>query len=112
MLVLSVVAFGQNFRGTYTLTSGNTKLTLVLNQDSGGQVIGTLTSTTGALFQLAGKVEEDVVMGTCQGQAGTSNFEASFEGSLLILTLIEVSATGEATSRSLEFVRSDNHGRG
>lgn len=105
-LVLSSAAFGQNFRGTYTLTSGTTKLTLVLNQASGGQVTGTLTSTTGAVFQLAGKVEEDVVMGTCKGQAGTSQFEASFEGSQLILTLIETGPTGEVTSRSLEFIRS------
>ena len=106
ILVLATAGFGQNFRGTYTLTSGTTKLTLVLNQGSGGQVTGTLTSTTGAVFQLAGKVEEDVVMGTCQGQAGTSQFEASFEGSQLILTLIETSPAGEVTSRSLEFVRS------
>ena len=106
VFVLTGAAFSQNFRGTYTLTSGTTKLTLALNQDSGGQVTGTLTSTTGAVFQLAGKVEEDVVMGTCQGQAGTSQFEASFEGSQLILTLIETSPTGEVTSRSLEFVRS------
>ena len=106
IVVLAGAAFGQNYKGTYTLTSGVTKLTLVLNQEGGGQVTGTLTSTTGAVFKLAGKVEEDVVMGTCQGQAGTSQFEASFEGSQLILTLIETGPTGEVTSRSLEFVRS------
>jgi len=106
ILFLAAAAFGQNFRGTYTLTSGTTKLTLVLNQEGGGQVTGTLTSTTGAVFKLAGKVEEDVVMGTCQGQAGTSQFEASFDGAQLILTLIETGATGEVTSRSLEFARS------
>jgi len=98
-------SFGQNYRGTWTMTSGTTKLTLVLNQGAGGQVTGSLSSSTGAVFQLNGRVEEGAVMGTCQGQAGNSQFEASFEGSLLILTLIEVGATGEVTSRSLEFAR-------
>jgi hypothetical protein len=110
ILLIGAVAFGQNFKGTYTMTSGTTKLTLVLNQSAGGQVTGTLTSTTGAVFKLAGKIEEDIVMGTCQGQAGTSQFEASFEGSELILTLIETSPMGEVTSRSLEFIRSAGSG--
>jgi hypothetical protein len=103
---LAGAAFGQNFKGTYTMTSGTTKLTLVLNQAAGGQVTGTLSSSTGAVFQLNGKIEEDVAMGTCQGQAGTSQFEASFEGSLLIFTLMETGPSGEVTSRSLEFTRS------
>ena len=110
LILAAAAAFGQNFKGTYTLTSGTTKLTLVLNQDGGGQVTGTLTSTTGAVFKLAGKIEEDIAMGTCQGQAGTSQFEASFEGTELILTLIETGPTGEVTSRSLEFVRSAGSG--
>ena len=106
IVVLAGAAFGQNFKGTYTMTSGTTKLTLALNQGAGGLVTGTLSSSTGAVFQLNGKLEEDIVTGTCQGKAGSSQFEASFEGSQLILTLIETGPTGEVTSRSLEFVRS------
>jgi hypothetical protein len=98
-------AFGQNFKGTYTMTSGATKLTLVLNPGGRGQVTGTLSSSTGAVFQLNGKIVDDIVTGTCQGQAGTSQFEASFEGSLLIFTLMETSPSGEVTSRSLDFTR-------
>jgi hypothetical protein len=105
LLIVAAAAFGQNFKGTYTMTAGTTKLTLVLNQGAGGQVTGTLSSSTGAVFRLSGKIEEDVAMGTCQGQAGTSQFEASFEGSLLIFTLMEVGTNGETTSRSLEFTR-------
>jgi hypothetical protein len=105
LIVLAAAAFGQNFKGTYTMTSGTTKLTLVLNQGAGGQITGTLSSSTGAVFQLNGKIEEDIAMGTCQGQAGTSPFEASFEGALLIFTLMETSPSGEVTSRSLEFAR-------
>lgn len=105
IIAFSAASFAQNFKGTYTMTSGTTKLTLVLNQAAGGQVTGTLSSSTGAVFQLNGKIEEDIAMGTCQGQAGTSQFEASFEGSLLIFTLMETSPSGEVNSRSLEFSR-------
>jgi hypothetical protein len=104
-IILAAAAFGQNFSGTFTLTSGTTKLTLVLNQGAAGQVTGSLTSSTGATFKLNGKLEEDIVIGTCQGQAGTSQFEASFEGALLIFTLMETGQSGEVTSRSLEFSR-------
>jgi len=105
LAVLAGGAFGQSYRGTWTMTSGMTKLTLVLNQSTEGEVTGTLSSSTGAVFQMSGRIEEDVVMGTCQGQEGSSEFEASFEGSLLILTLIETGTSGEVTSRSLEFAR-------
>jgi len=107
---LAAAAYGQNFKGTYTMTAGTTKLTLVLNQGAGGQITGTLSSSTGATFQLSGKIEEDIAMGTCQGQAGTSQFEASFEGALLIFTLMETGPSGEVNSRSLEFTRAGGGG--
>ncbi len=103
--VFAGTVFGQGYRGTWTLNSGTTRLTLVLNQGAAGQVTGTLSSSTGAVFQLDGRTEEGIVTGTCQGQAGSSQFEASLEGAFLILTLIETGATGEVTSRSLEFAR-------
>src|SRR5512137_1660521 len=108
--VLASAAFGQNFKGTYTMTSGSAKLTLVLDQGAGGQVTGTLSSSTGATFKLNGKIEEDIAVGTCQGKAGTSQFEASFEGSLLIFTLMETGPGGEVTSRSIEFTRAAGGG--
>jgi hypothetical protein len=110
IIAFAGIALGQNFKGTYTMTAGTTKLTLVLNQGAGGQITGTLSSSTGATFQLSGKLEEDIALGTCQGQAGTSQFEASFEGSLLIFTLMETGPSGEVTSRSLEFARSSGGG--
>jgi hypothetical protein len=99
-------AFGQNFRGTYVLTSGGVTLTLVFDQDSAGRVSGTLSSTTGTRFRLEGTVEEGVASGTCAGDSAQSFFEAEFEGSKLILTLTEVNGSGAGTSRSLEFARS------
>ncbi len=103
--VVAATAFGQNYQGTWTMTAGTTKLTLALNLGAARQVTGTLSSSTGAFFQLNGQVKEGILTGTCQGQAGSSQFEASFDGSLLILTLIEADATGKVTSRSLEFTR-------
>jgi hypothetical protein len=105
VVICAVAAFGQSYQGTWTMISGTTKLTLVLKQGAAEQVTGSLSSSTGAVFQLNGQVKEGIVMGTCQGQAGSSQFEASFEGSILILTLVEVGATGEVTSRSLQFTR-------
>ncbi len=112
LAVLVATAYGQNFKGTYTLMSGTAKLTLVLDQGSGGQVTGTLSSSTGATFQLKGSIQDDIVAGTCQGQAGTSQFEAAFEGSLLIFTLMETSPDGQVNSRSLEFKRAGGGGAG
>jgi len=108
LLALCLVssAFGQNFRGTYVLTSGGVTLTLVLDQNSAGQVTGTLSSTKGTRFRLEGTIEEGVATGTCSGESAQSFFESEFEGSKLILTLTEVSGSGEGSSRSLEFVRS------
>ncbi len=103
--IFAGAAFGQNYWGTWTMTSGATKLTLVMNRSSSGQVTGTLSSNTGAVFQLNGSINDGVLTGTCQGKAGSSQFEASLEGSRLILTLIESGATGAVTSRSLEFTR-------
>jgi hypothetical protein len=99
------LVFGQNQWGTWTLTAGTTKLTLVLNQGTSGQVTGTLTSTTGTRFDLNGNVQESVITGTCKGQAGNSQFKSFLQGSDLIFTLIETDANGQGTARSLRFVR-------
>ncbi len=104
-LLLAGAVFGQNFRGTYKMTSGNVTLTLVLDQDASGRISGTLSSTKGTQFRLEGTIEEGIATGTCGEEAGQSFFEAEFEGSKLIFTLTEVNAGGGGNSRSLEFVR-------
>ncbi|MBP1595658.1 MAG: hypothetical protein H6Q05_1035 [Acidobacteria bacterium] len=98
--------FGQNYRGTYTMTSGDVTLTLTLDQDAAGRITGSLASTKGTRFRLEGVITEGVAQGTCAGDAGQSYFEAEFEESKLIFTLVEISAGGEGSSRSLEFTRS------
>ncbi len=102
--------FSQNYRGTYTMTSGNVTLTLTLDQDAAGRITGSLTSTKGTRFRIEGTVTEGVAQGTCAGDAGQSYFEAEFEENMLIFTLVEVSANGEGASRSLEFTRAKGAG--
>jgi hypothetical protein len=98
-------AFGQSYRGQYTMTSGAVTLTLTLDQDASGRITGTLSSTKGTSLRLEGEIREGTATGTCTGDAGQSYFEAEFEGSKLIFTLVEINAGGEGSSRSLEFAR-------
>ena len=104
-LVAVTPAIAQSYRGTFTMTSGGVTLTLTLNQDASGHITGTLSSTKGTSFRLEGTVTEGIATGSCTGDAGQSYFEAEFEGSKLIFTLVEVDARGEGASRSLEFSR-------
>jgi hypothetical protein len=93
ILILPAFAFGQgqqstNLSGTYILASGQTTLKLVLNQ-SGNSLSGSLTSTTGAGYQLQGQVMEGVGTGKCNGDGTSVFFEAYASGNELTLGLIE-----------------------
>lgn len=109
-MIVATSAFGQNYRGTYAMTSGGVTLTLVLEQDAAGRITGSLSSTKGTRFRLEGKIEEEIATGTCSGPSGESYFEAEFEDGKLIFTTVEVGAAGEGSSRSLEFVRTSGSG--
>jgi hypothetical protein len=93
ILVLPELTFGQgqqstNISGTYILASGQTTLTLVLNQ-TGSSLSGSLNSTTGAGYQLQGQVMEGVGTGVCKGPGSSVFFEAYASGNELTLGLIE-----------------------
>lgn len=93
ILIFPAFAFGQgqqstNLSGTYILSSGQTTLKLVLNQ-SGNSLSGSLTSTTGAGYQLQGQVMEGVGTGKCNGDGTSVFFEAYASGNELTLGLIE-----------------------
>ena len=74
--------------GTYILASGQTTLTLVLNQTA-SSISGSLTSTTGAGYQLQGQVAQGVGTGVCRGDGSSVFFEAYASGNELTLGLIE-----------------------
>jgi len=78
--------------GNYILESQGVTLRLTLNQDPDGNLSGTLSSSTGAQFQVEGMVEEGVGVGMCYGEEGGLFFEASPEGEQLAFALIEPDA--------------------
>lgn len=88
MVFLSAAYAQQNLSGTYTMTADQTTLTLTLTQ-SGITLTGTLTSSTGANFQLEGEVMEEAGAGKCSGGGSSVFFEAYLEGNDLTLGLIE-----------------------
>jgi hypothetical protein len=78
----------QNLTGTFIMISDQTTLTLTLNQ-SGNILTGSLTSTSGANFQLQGEVMEGAGAGVCSGGGSSVFFEIYLEGNDLTLGLIE-----------------------
>ena len=82
-------AGAQDLSGTYVMTSQNVTLTLMLRHDAQGNLNGTLSSTSGAQFQVDGKVHDGVGVGTCVSSQGGSYFEAHPEGNQLLFALIE-----------------------
>ena len=79
----------QTLTGNYKMQSGEASLTLDLTQQ-GNLLTGTLSSNTGASFQLNGQVENGIGYGTCTGTDGTVYFEAYLEGTDLTIGLIEM----------------------
>ena len=76
--------------GTYVLTAPMITMTLVLRQDTEGALHGTLSSTSGAQFQVDGEVRDGVGHGACVGTQGVSSyFRAYPDGEHLLVTLIE-----------------------
>jgi hypothetical protein len=79
----------ENLSGVYTFSSQGVTLTLTLQQDPQGNIKGTLSSTTGAQFQVEGKVQDGAGLGVCRSQEGGSYFEAHPKGGQLLFALIE-----------------------
>jgi len=82
-------ALAQNLSGKYTLSEQGTTLTLTLDQDTQGNIKGTLSSTAGTQFRVEGAVQDNVGAGTCVSNQGGSYFEARPKGNKLLFALIE-----------------------
>jgi hypothetical protein len=87
--MLSSLVWAENLSGIYTLSSQGVTLTLTLQQDPQGNIKGTLSSTTGAQYQVEGIVKDGVGLGVCKSNEGGSFFEAHPKGNQLLLTLME-----------------------
>jgi hypothetical protein len=71
--------------GAYSLTVENLTMTLVPRQDAQGAISGRISSTSAARFQVDGREQDGMGVGTCVGKQGGSYFEAHPEGEQLLL---------------------------
>ena len=96
-IILAGILIPQNgvaqapYDGTYTLTSGQTTLTIIFQQ-SGNTITGTLSSTTGVTYQMQGEVMEGTAAGVCSSSGGSVFFEAYLDGTTLTFAMIEPDA--------------------
>ncbi|KPK86190.1 MAG: hypothetical protein AMS27_05600 [Bacteroides sp. SM23_62_1] len=88
VVILSSATAQQSLSGTYTMTAEQATLTLVLTQ-TGNMITGTLSSNSGASFQLEGEVMEGAGAGICTGGGSSVFFEVFLAGSDLTLGLID-----------------------
>ncbi len=116
LLVLSMLyglAWAESLSGIYTLSSQGVTLTLTLKQDPQGNIKGTLSSTTGAQFQVEGIVKNGVGMGVCKSNEGRSFFEAHPKGNHVLLALMEPGPNNMpdySKAKELLFTRTDKGG--
>jgi hypothetical protein len=82
-------AEAQNFSGTYVLKAQKTTLTLSLNQDPQGRIVGSLKGSTGIRYDVQGMVQDGAAVGTCTDQQGGVYFEARLQGNQLLFAMIE-----------------------
>lgn len=93
--LLPGIALAQDFTGTYTLPTSNGAITLNLNQNTQGQVVGSLVGDDGLTFQVAGQVEEGFVQGSIANQNGGAGFGAAFNGDQLFVYLIPLDGNNQ-----------------
>ncbi len=85
--VFSLVAQNLDFTGTYSLTADRgTRLELLLVQDRGGGISGSLRSDAGS-FELAGYIEQNVIVGTVHLDREPVDFQAYLDGAHLVVSL-------------------------
>jgi len=107
----SVFAEDVNYSGTYTMKGPEDVITLTLQQDKDGNVIGTLSSTTGLSFKVEGILSEGFAVGACYNDEMGVFFEAGFEGEKLIFMLIEPDENNKPNydkTTELSFTRSSD----
>lgn len=110
IISLSITAYAQSLSGEYLYTGENATLTLTLQQ-SGNNLSGTLSSSTGSKFEIQGENNDGVGMGYCGNQDGTSFFEAYLEGNQLTFGLIEPDANNMPNydqAQHILFTKQDN----
>ncbi|NOY22435.1 MAG: hypothetical protein GXO70_02830 [Acidobacteria bacterium] len=93
---------GADYTGNYTLSSGNTTLTLKLKQQRNGTLTGELVGSNGYRITLNGEVADGIGEGMATDSKGQAFFEVHFEGGKLLFYLMEQNSD---QGRSLYFTR-------
>lgn len=88
ILINAGISYGIDFSGSYLIKTPENSVTLTLRQTGDGQVAGILSSTTGSNYKVSGTVDEDVIVGFCEEGLNSMPFEAHFESTELLFTLI------------------------
>jgi len=109
-LVLGVgPALAQNFSGTYVMAGQGVSMTLVLQQDAQGNVLGTLSSSTGMQLRVEAQLDQDgMAVGAAYNNQGGLFFGAQSQDNQLMVALIEPDANNRpdySRMRELVFVR-------
>jgi len=91
LLLFANTAFAEDvdYTGTYTMQGPEDTITLNIQQDSEGNITGTLSSTTGLSLKVEGILSEGMAVGACYNDDMGVFFEAGFEGETLIFNMIE-----------------------
>jgi hypothetical protein len=99
---------GGGFAGTWVLQSQGVAITLVMQEDSQGNLRGTITGKGGYQMRLEGQIQDGVGVGACRDDQGAVFFEAHLAGDQLDLYLIEPDSNNmpdSSKARKLPFVR-------
>jgi hypothetical protein len=102
-LAFTISVYSQQFNGNYKYEGENATLKLKLQQ-SNTKLTGTLSSSTGTVFEIQGEVENNVAVGICGNADGKSFFEAYIEGDVLSFGLIESDANNMPNYETAQYI--------
>ncbi len=102
-LAFTTSVHSQQFDGNYKYEGGNANLKLKLQQ-SNTKLTGTLSSSTGTVFEIQGETENNVAHGMCRNAKGKSFFEAYLDEGVLTFSLIESDANNMPNYETAQYI--------
>ena len=109
VLFMGGQALAQNFNGTYLSDAQGVRMTLILQQDPQGNVLGTLQSSTGVQLRVEAQIDQNgLALGAASNNQGALFFGAQPQGNNLMVALIEPDANNKPNydrMRELVFVK-------
>ena len=90
VLAVPGMAAAQSFAGNYRLQDPQGTTTMIIQQDAGGRVSGTLTMDDGSVVNLNGEIKGTEALGIATLGEKNTLFKLNFQGEQLIYTMIAV----------------------